>query len=143
MTLLGPTRYGCLLSVAAVPELHPDPRHLLGRAGERLALEHLQRLGYRLVARNYRTRFGEIDLVVENPASLVFVEVKTRRSERPGATWDALDERKRRRVRRLAAAFLSEAIDRPRRPQIRFDAVGVTIDGRGLLVCIDHLEDAF
>lgn len=123
--------------------IRPDPRHLLGRAGERLALEHLQRLGYRLVARNYRTRFGEIDLVVEDRATLVFVEVKTRRSERPGATWDSLDEKKRRKVRRLAAAFLSEARGRPRRPQIRFDAVGVTIDGRGLLVCIDHVENAF
>ena len=143
MTFPAPTRYQRRRSVAAVPELHPDPRHVLGRAGERLALEHLERLGYRLVARHHRTRFGEIDLGVENPSSLVFVEVKTRRSERPGATWDALDERKRRRVRRLAAAFLSEAVERPRRPQIRFDAVGVTIDGRGLLVCIDHLEDAF
>lgn len=95
------------------------------------------------MVRNHRTRFGEIDLVVEDRKALVFVEVKTRRSERPGATWDALDERKRRRVRRLAAAFLSEAGQRPRRPQIRFDAVGVTIDGRGLLVCIDHVENAF
>lgn len=126
-----------------MPETRPDPRHVLGRAGERLALEHMERLGYRLVARNHRTRFGEIDLIVDSPASLVFVEVKTRRSERPGAAWDALDERKRRRVRRLAAAFLSEASGRPRRPEVRFDAVGVTIDGRGRLVCLDHVENAF
>ena len=126
-----------------MPGTRPDPRHVLGRAGERLALEHLERLGYRLVARNPRTRFGEIDLIVDSPRSLVFVEVKTRRSERPGAAWDSLDERKRRHVRRLAAAFLSEAAGRPRRPQVRFDAIGVTIDGRGRLVCLDHVENAF
>ena len=57
-----------------------DPRHVLGRLGEQCALEHLERLGYTLVARNHRTRFGEIDLVVRGERALVFVEVKTRRA---------------------------------------------------------------
>ncbi len=59
-----------------------DPRHSLGRLGERLAAEHLERLGYRVVARNYRTRFGELDLVVTDEEVLVFCEVKTRRAAR-------------------------------------------------------------
>ena len=53
-----------------------DLRHHLGRTGEDLALAHLERLGYTLVARNHRTRYGELDLVVFDGTTLVFVEVK-------------------------------------------------------------------
>jgi putative endonuclease len=120
-----------------------DPRHVLGRRGEQCALEHLQRLGCVLVARNHRTRFGEIDLVVQDEQALVFVEVKTRRALRPGAVWEALDERKRRQVRQMARAFLHETRARPAAGEIRFDAIGVVIDARGGLVRLDHLEAAF
>ncbi|HSD80125.1 MAG TPA: YraN family protein [Solirubrobacteraceae bacterium] len=116
----------------------------LGRAGEQLALEHLERLGCELVARNHRTRHGELDLVVLDRSTLVFVEVKTRRGgAAAGRPWDALHERKQRRVRRMAAAFLRDVAERPRAAAVRFDAVGVTIDARGRLVALDHLEGAF
>jgi putative endonuclease len=121
----------------------PDPRHHLGRLGERLAREHLERLGYRLVAANHRTRFGELDLIVRDAATLVFVEVKTRRASQPGRPWENLDERKRGQVKRMAAAWLAEVKDRPRGLELRFDAVGVTIDARGRLVALEHLEAAF
>ena len=121
-----------------------DPRQHLGRTGEDLALSHLERLGYALVARNHRTRWGEIDLVVHDGRALVFVEVKTRRAARSGrGPWEALHERKRAQVRRMAAAFLAEIEDRPRAVDLRFDAVGVVIDARGRLVGLDHLEGAF
>jgi putative endonuclease len=120
-----------------------DLRHDLGRHGEQLALEHLERLGCQLVARNHRTRFGELDLVVRDRDALVFVEVKTRRAARPGRAWDALHPRKRDQVRRMAAAFLAEEPDRPRVPELRFDAIGVTIDATGRLVALEHLEGAF
>jgi putative endonuclease len=123
-----------------------DARRLLGRAGEQLALEHLERLGYALVARNHRTRHGELDLVVHDPAggTLVFVEVKARRASWRGAEpWEALHASKRRQVRAMAAAYLREAEDRPRVSSVRFDAVGVVIDPRGRLVRLDHLEGAF
>lgn len=120
-----------------------DPRHHLGRVGEQLALEHLERLGYRLVARNHRTRFGELDLVVADDQAIVFVEVKTRRGPRPGRTWDSLHVRKREQVRRMAAAFLVERGDRPWSADLRFDAIGVTIDAYGRLVSLEHLEAAF
>jgi putative endonuclease len=121
-----------------------DLRHHLGRLGEDLALAHLERLGYKLVARNYRTRYGEIDLVVFDGATLVFVEVKTRRAS-AGARgpWEALHERKRQQVRRMAAAFLLEVTDRPHSPELRFDAIGVVIDPQGRLQRLDHLEAAF
>jgi putative endonuclease len=121
-----------------------DLRHHLGRIGEDLALAHLERLGYTLVARNHRTRYGELDLVVFDGTTLVFVEVKTRRASGSGrGPWEALHERKRRQVRRMAAAFLLEAADRPRSADLRFDAIGVVIDAYGKLVRLDHLEAAF
>jgi putative endonuclease len=122
----------------------PDPRQVLGAAGEQLALEHLERLGCTLVARNHRTRFGELDLVVLDGRALVFVEVKTRHAGAAGPTpWDALSERKRRQVRRMGRAFLHEVTDRPFADEVRFDAIGVLVDDAHRLVRLDHLEAAF
>ena len=118
-----------------------DPRHRLGRLGEQVAAEHLERLGYEIVARNHRTRFGEIDLVAVDDDPLVIVAVKTRRGR--GSPWDALHERKRRQVRAMGAAYLNTVPDRPRRKNLRFDAIGVTFDLAGRLSGLDHLEGAF
>jgi putative endonuclease len=121
-----------------------DARRDLGQAGEQLALEHLERLGYALVARNHRTAHGELDLVVTDGDVLVFVEVKTRRATSAGAVpWDALHQGKQRQVRATAAAYLRDAADRPPAASLRFDAVGVVIDPHGRLVRLDHLEGAF
>jgi putative endonuclease len=118
-----------------------DLRQQLGRLGERLAAEHLQRLGYAIVARNHRTRFGEIDLIASDGTTLVFCEVKTRRGR--ASPWDALHESKRAQVRRMASAWLAETQDRPHAAQLRFDAIGIGIDARGRLTRLDHVEDAF
>jgi putative endonuclease len=119
-----------------------DLRQHLGRTGEQLAAAHFERLGYAVVARNHRTRFGELDLIVCDEHTLVFAEVKTRRAG-PGRPWDNLHERKRAQVRAMAAAYLAEVADRPRGRELRFDAVGVVIDAQGRLVALDHLEGAF
>ena len=118
-----------------------DPRQHLGRLGEQLAAEHLERLGYAIVARNHRTRYGELDLVACDGGTLVFCEVKTRRGR--GEPWDALGDAKRMQVRRMAREYLSEVTDRPRVAALRFDAIGVCIDTRGRLTRLEHLEDAF
>jgi putative endonuclease len=120
-----------------------DARQQLGRVGEDLALAHLERLGYELVVRNHRTRWGELDLVVHDGSTLVFAEVKTRRASSGRGPWEALHERKRTQVRRMAAAFLTEVQERPRATELRFDAIGVVIDAQGRLVRLDHLEGAF
>ena len=73
---------------------------------------------------------------------LVFCEVKTRRAG-SGSPWDALGARKQSQVRRMAAAYLVDVPKRPWAPDLRFDAVGVMIDGQGRLVSLDHLEAAF
>jgi putative endonuclease len=119
-----------------------DPRRLLGSRGEDFAAAHLERRGFRVIARNQRTRLGEIDLVAYDGHTLVFAEVKTRRvGGRP--PFDSLGVGKRLQVRRLAAAWLAGASQRPRAGELRFDALGVVIDARGMLVSIEHLEGAF
>jgi putative endonuclease len=118
-----------------------DLRHHLGRIGEDLATAHMERLGYEIVARNHRTRFGELDLICLGDSSLVFVEVKTRRGR--GQPWDALGPVKQTRVRRMAASYLAEVADRPRAKNLRFDAIGIVFDTRGRLVSLEHLQDAF
>lgn len=121
-----------------------DLRQHLGRAGEDLALAHLERLGYELVARNHRTRFGELDLIMRDAGALVFVEVKSRRESAVGrGPWEALHPRKQRQVRAMAVAYLTESLDRPYKDTLRFDAIGVVVDARGRLVRLDHIEGAF
>ena len=101
-----------------------DVRHTAGQQGEELAAEHFERLGFEVLARNHRTRFGELDLVAFDGETLVFVEVKTRRS---GARepWESLHDRKRSKVRRMAIAWLTEVTDRPFGAELRFDGVAV------------------
>ena len=119
-----------------------DSRKSLGRLGEQLAAEHFERLGWRIVERNYQTRFGELDLVALDEVALVFAEVKTCRLGR-GQPWDSLHERKRKQVRKIAGLWLSDRRGSERFERLRFDAIGVLIDDRDGLVRLDHLEDAF
>ena len=120
-----------------------DARRALALAGETFAAQHLERLGYEIVARNHRTRFGELDVIASDEHTLVFVEVKTQRASPDADPWRALHERKQTQVRRMAAAYLAEVEDRPRGRELRFDAIAVAIDARGQLVSLDHLEGAF
>jgi putative endonuclease len=124
-----------------VTAMSSDLRHHLGRVGENAAAAHMERLGYEIVARNHRTRHGELDLICFGHGALVFVEVKTRRGH--GSPWDALGPQKQARVRRMAASYLVEASDRPLAQELRFDAIGIVFDARGRLVSLDHLEGAF
>jgi putative endonuclease len=121
-----------------------DRTNELGRRGEELAAEHFSRLGYRVLARNHRTRFGELDLILadEDEATIVFCEVKSRRLG-SGPWQDNLHDHKQKQVRTMAAAWLAKVADRPFGAELRFDAVGVTLDHRDELVRLDHLEGAF
>ena len=119
-----------------------DARKIIGRLGERLAAEHFARLGWVIVARNHKTRHGEIDLIAVDGDTLVFAEVKTCRvgKRRP---WDSLHERKRSQVRRLAGAWFAEQRPRPYFSHIRCDAIGIVLDEHDQLVRLDHLKGAF
>ena len=110
---------------------------ILGQSGERLALDHYERLGYRCLEQNFRTRAGEIDLIVCDDDAIVFVEVKTRR--RGGLDpLLGITPAKIRRLRSLALAWLAVRADRPRRSELRFDAVAVVVDERDRLVSLDQ-----
>ena len=125
-------------------DVSADPRPELGRLGEQLAAEHLIRCGFQIVERNYRTRWGELDIVAYDGRALIFCEVKTRRSSAPGRNpLESVHTRKRSKVRRMAGRWLVERTDRPYADNVRFDAIGVTFDGAGRLVALEHLEAAF
>jgi len=115
-----------------------DVRHRLGQA------EHMARIGFDVVERNYRTRWGELDLVAFDGRTLAFCEVKTRRAHgSAGGPFDAVGPTKQAQVRKMAGSWLIERKDRPYAEVIRFDAIGVTFDAAGQLVSLEHLEGAF
>ncbi len=120
-------------------------RQSMGRRAEELVARRLEDAGWEILGRNVRSRQGEIDIVAREGRTLVFVEVKAGRSnaafgpERPVL---AVDARKQRRIRRLAAAWLAAHRGGRSYAEIRFDAVGVTFEGERV-VGIDHIRAAF
>jgi putative endonuclease len=125
------------------PELRrgrPLSNQLSGAWGEELALRYLVRQGYVLLERNYRTRYGELDLILRHGDILVFVEVKLRRGTGFGHPLEAVTPRKQASIRSLARQYLLE-----RRPgffdTLRFDVVGILV-GVGEPEVV-HIENAF
>ena len=98
-------------------------RRALGITGEDLALAWYQRRGYQVLARNWRCRRGELDLVLRCGTTVVFCEVKSRSSLEYGSPFDAVTVDKRRRLRSLAAAWLDATGTRA--GELRFDVAGV------------------
>jgi len=125
-----------------------DPRRAVGQRGEAEAVAHLERRGHTVLDRNFRTRYGELDVVSSTGACLVFCEVKTRIAggrTGPATALEAVGPAKRRRLRLMAREwFRLRGPCHERLPsRTRFDAVGVILDARRQLVALDHVEDAF
>lgn len=121
-----------------------DARQELGRRGEQAAVNHLIRQGFSIVERNYRTRWGELDIVAYDGKALVFCEVKARRlPHRGGQPLEAVHPGKRVQLRKMAGRWLIERRERPFATDLRFDAIGVSFDSRGDLVGLEHVENAF
>ena len=118
-------------------------RGTVGRIGEDLALDHYRCAGFTLVARNARTRHGEIDLIVRNEQVTVICEVRTV-VDRPGSPHplESVGPAKRRQVRRMAAWWLSQRPPGLTTPSVRIDAVGVKLDRRLKLIDLICLEAA-
>jgi putative endonuclease len=100
-----------------------DRRRALGVKGEDAVAAWYQAKGYEIVARNWRCREGEVDLIVRNGRVFVFCEVKTRTSVAFGAPVEAVTMRKQLRLRKLAAKWLRESTER--RGDVRFDVASV------------------
>lgn len=116
--------------------------NIVGAWGESLAAEYLRKKRYKLMAANYRCRFGEIDLIVADSKYLVFVEVKLRKSDQFAKACEYVDSRKQQRLRTTASLYLSE---NPTELQPRFDVVEIYAP-EGTLTkkpIIHHMEDAF
>jgi putative endonuclease len=114
-------------------------RRDLGAFGERVAAAHLEAKGYRIRARNFRCREGEIDIVAEDGDCLVFVEVRTRRGDAFGTPAESVTAAKERRLLTVAKAYLQEHPDVPANQRI--DVVGVELS-RGRLLAVQHIEGA-
>jgi putative endonuclease len=114
-------------------------RAQLGALGEQLAVEHLQELGLVVLERNWRCRYGELDVIAADMAArtVVFVEVKTRTSEKFGGLAEAVTGQKLRRLRRLAALWLADQ-DRGW-AAVRVDVIGVRV-GRRRTPELTHLK---
>ena len=116
--------------------------NLSGAWGESLAAEYLRKKHYRVVAAGYRSRFGEIDLIVENRKFLVFVEVKLRKTDSFALAREYVNGPKQNRIRTTAEIYLSE---NPTALQPRFDVIEIYAP-QGVTTAkpvINHLEDAF
>lgn len=114
-------------------------RMIFGRAGEEEAERELKRLGYRVMEKNYRCRFGEIDLIARDGNTLVFVEVKTRANSNFGTPQCGVDFKKQRHITMASSCYMTEkGIDDI---DVRFDVVSVSKrDGR---LSAEVIKDAF
>jgi len=110
----------------------------LGKWGEEVAAGHLQKRGMKILERNYRTPLGEIDLIARHKKTLIFVEVKTRRSDLFGAPQEAVGRHKQHQILRAAQWYLQ---NHPTDLQPRFDVIAIRATGDRPL--IDHIPDAF
>ena len=117
----------------------PDQKQLVGRRGEDLAADHLRRMGYKILERNYRSRHAEIDLIAKHRGTLVFVEVKSRRSLRFGDPKWALTPAKRRKISMAALTYLKQRDAMNCRA--RFDVV--TVQQRDGNLHIEVIDNAF
>lgn len=116
--------------------------NLAGAWGEALAAAYLKKKRYKLIATNFRSRFGEIDLIASDRKYLVFVEVKLRRSDKFARAAAFVDQNKQERLRTTAELYLSQS---PTKLQPRFDVIEIYAP-EGVETKepqIYHLEDAF
>ncbi len=111
---------------------------IVGSLGEDVARRYLKRKGYRIVEQNYRTRYAEIDLIVQKKKLLVFVEVRAKIGERFGTPEDTLDRRKINKFRRNCLAYISQ---KGWRKDYRMDAICIVLKENKDLERVSHYQD--
>ena len=128
---------GCGLGPGRVTQ---TTRQVLGAAGEQLARRHLEQRGYRFVAANWRRPYGELDLIMRDGDVLVFVEVKTRSSERVITAEESLTPAQARRLLRGAQYFLAERVELASLFW-RIDLIAITLTPTGAVSRLSHIVD--
>ena len=123
----------------------PDPRRARGAIGEQAAADLLTGLGYEVLERNFRTRYGELDLIAVDRDTLVFCEVRTRVGRNAIAyALESIGPAKRLQLRKMEREWLRlGTAERPFTKGIRFDAVAVAITRDGRVLSMEHVRDAF
>ncbi|MEW6163210.1 MAG: YraN family protein [Nitrospirota bacterium] len=111
----------------------------LGGRGESLAVKFLKGKGYKIIARNYKTPIGEIDIVAKDGNTVVFVEVKTRADDSFGYPFEAVNKKKRQKLRNLALLYLKR---QGKESPVRFDVLSIFYRDSGKKD-IEHIKDAF
>ena len=117
-----------------------DRRVALGRHGEALAANYLTRKGVQIIARNYRQKTGEIDIIARDGDYLVFIEVKTRKSSHFGHPFEAVTRKKQAQISRVALGYMgrNKLLDQP----ARFDVISIVMKDNGQ-AAIEHLTNCF
>lgn len=110
----------------------------LGQRGEELAVEYIRKKGYGILKKNYHTPFGEIDIIARDKEALVFIEVKTRADFGFGLPFEAVDRRKREKMRKVALSFMKRL---KKEEPARFDVLSISQEGERFK--IEHIRDAF
>ena len=110
-------------------------KKLLGKKGERLVAEYLKNKGYKIIEKNYRTPFGEADIIAKNGDEVLFIEVKTRTSDKYGTPAESVVKRKRETYVKIAKFYWLQTGEEP---NARFDVAEVYADGR-----IEYISNAF
>ncbi len=115
-------------------------RQRIGKLGEKIAEKFLVSRGFTIRNRNFSTPFGEIDLVAEQNGRVVFLEVKTRTSERFGPPLSAITQKKQKHIRRNCLYYLKKyrLLEKP----YRVDTIGIKLDTHGKLQVLKHVQNA-
>ncbi len=118
-----------------------DSRKKLGIQGEKLAAKFLKRRGYKITQRNYKCKLGEIDIVAQQDKTVVFVEVKTRRTEEFGPPQYAITAAKKKQISKAALSYIREKNFTEQ--SCRFDVIAITFSPESRKPKIEHIENAF
>ena len=110
-------------------------KKLLGAKGEKLVANYLKKQGYKVLAQNYRTPFGEADIIAKDGEEIAFIEVKTRTTDSYGMPSEAVGKDKQRRYRQIAQCYWKQ---KGEEPNARFDVAEVWADGK-----IEYIKNAF
>lgn len=108
-----------------------------GRVGEKIAVKYLSSIGMKIICTNYRTRFGEIDIIAKFKNKIVFIEVKSRTSKDYGLACEAVDFKKAKKITSVAKYYV--LVNNLKNYEMRFDVVEVYFDEER----INHIENAF